>query len=84
MKNRLKQYFDLTQPYQFDIGDLTAIIYLICSVGVICGQNMTIPFLIGSIISTIFCFTAKRINLIVLNVSILAMNIYYLINMIWG
>ena len=84
MVNRIKQYFDLTQPYQFDIGDLTAIIYLICSVGVICGQNMTIPFLIGSIISTIFCFTAKRINLIVLNVSILAMNIYYLINMIWG
>ena len=84
MKNKLKQYFSLNQPYQFDIGDITAIIYLICSVGVICGQNMTIPFLIGSIISTIFCFTAKRINLIVLNVSILAMNIYYLINMIWG
>ena len=82
--HKLKQYFDFTQPYQFDIGDLTALIYLICSIGVICGQNMTIPFLVGSVISTIFCFTARRINLIVLNMSMLAMNVYYLINMIRG
>lgn len=84
MKNRIKAYFDLNQPYQFDITDITALLYLICSVGVICGQNMTIPFLVGSVISTIFCFSAKRVNLIVLNVAILAMNVYYLINMIWG
>ena len=77
-------YFNINHAYEFDITDITALIYTICAVGVICGCDMTILFFIGSTIATIFCLQAKRINLVVLNVSLWFMNLYYLINMIWG
>ena len=80
---KLKTYFNLDRPYEFDITDITALIYTICAVGVICGMDMTILFFIGSTIATAFCLSARRINLIVLNVALWFMNLYYLINMIW-
>ena len=84
LMNKIKQYFNLTKPYEFDITDITALIYTVCAIGVMMGANMTILFLIGSAISTAFCLEAHKINLVVLNVSLLAMNIYYLIQMIMG
>jgi hypothetical protein len=84
MVNRIKQFFNLDRPYEFDITDITALIYTICAIGVICGVDMTILFFIGSTIATAFCLGARRINLVVLNVSLWFMNLYYLIIMIWG
>jgi hypothetical protein len=82
--NKLKTYFNLNCAYEFDITDITALIYTICAVGVICGCDMTILFFIGSAIATAFCLQARRINLVVLNVSLFAMNCYYLICLIGG
>ena len=81
---KLKTFFNLNRPYEFDITDITALIYTACAIGVMMGANMTILFLIGSAISTAFCLEARKINLVLLNVSLLAMNIYYLIQMIIG
>lgn len=84
MINKIKTYFNLDHPYEFDITDITALIYTICAIGVICGFDMTILFFIGSTIATAFCWQARRLNLVLLNVALFAMNCYYLINMIWG
>lgn len=82
MIQKLKTYFNLNRAYEFDITDITALIYTICAIGVMCGIDMTILFFIGSTIATIFCLQAKRINLVVLNVALWFMNLYYIINMI--
>lgn len=84
MIQKFKTYFNLDRHYEFDITDITALIYTACAIGVMCRADMTILFLIGSAISTAFCLEARKINLVVLNASLLAMNIYYLIQMIWG
>ena len=84
MITKIKTYFNLDRPYEFDITDITALIYTTCAIGVMCGADMTILFFIGSAISTVFCFGARRLNLILLNVSLFAMNGYYIIKMIWG
>jgi hypothetical protein len=84
MVNRIKQFFNLDRAYEFDITDITALIYTICAIGVMCGMDMTVLFFIGSAIATAFCLQARRLNLVVLNVALFAMNCYYLINMIWG
>ena len=81
---KLKDYFHLDHTYEFDITDITALIYTICAIGVMMGADMTILFFIGSAISTAFCFGARRLNLILLNVSLFAMNGYYLIKLIGG
>ena len=81
---KFKNYFNLNRPYEFDITDITAIIYTICAIGVIAGVNMTIPFFIGSAIATTFCWQARKLNLVLLNVSMFAMNGYYLIAMLMG
>jgi hypothetical protein len=81
---KIKNFFNLNRPYEFDITDITALIYTACAIGVMCGADMTILFFIGSAISTAFCLEARKINLVVLNASLLAMNIYYLIQMIIG
>jgi hypothetical protein len=80
--NKIKTYFNLNRPYEFDITDITALIYTICAIGAMCGIDMTILFFIGSTIATIFCLQARRINLVVLNVALWFMNLYYIINMI--
>lgn len=77
-------YFNLNHAYQFDITDITALIYTICAVGVICGFDMTILFFIGSTIATLFCLQARRVNLVVLNVALWFMNLYYLICLVCG
>lgn len=81
---KIANFFNLNHAYEFDITDITALIYTICAVGVICGCDMTILFFIGSTIATIFCWQARRLNLILLNVALWFMNLYYLIIMIWG
>jgi hypothetical protein len=81
---KIKQFFNLNRPYEFDITDITAIIYTICAVGVIGGMNMTILFFIGSAIATAFCWQARKLNLVLLNVAMFAMNGYYLITMLMG
>ena len=84
MIKKIVNYFNLNRTYEFDITDITALIYTICAVGVICGCDMTVLFFIGSTIATIFCCQARRLNLILLNVALWFMNLYYLIIMIWG
>ena len=82
--NKLKTYFNLSRAYEFDITDITALIYTICAIGVMSGLDMTILFFIGASVATAFCWQARRLNLILLNVALWFMNLYYLINMIWG
>lgn len=84
MITKLINYFQLNSKYQFDITDITALIYTICAIGVISGVDMTILFFIGSTIATAFCLEARRINLVVLNVALWCMNLYYVINMVSG
>ena len=84
MANRIKQFFNLDRPYQFDVTDITALIYVLCAVLVIGGINATIPFFIGATIATAFCWQARRVNLVVLNVALWVMNAYNLGVMIWG
>ena len=78
---KIKKYFELTKPYKFDPTDLTAFIYVICTIMGMNGLNPTIPFCIGSAIGTVFCWQARRINLIVLNVALFILNIYNLIQL---
>lgn len=81
---KITNYFNLNRPYEFDITDIIAIIYTICAAGVIGGMDMTILFFIGSAIATAFCWQARKLNLVLLNASMFAMNGYYLIQMIRG
>lgn len=82
--NKIKEYFHLDRPYEFDITDITAVIYTFCAIGVMLGADMTVLFFCGSLIATAFCWQARRLNLVLLNVALFAMNTYYLINLIWG
>ena len=75
---KFKTFFNLNQSYQFDITDITSIIYTLCAAGVIMGYDMTVLFVIGAVISTAFCWQAHKLNLILLNVSLLIMNLFYL------
>ena len=70
----MKKFFELNQPYKFDITDVTALIYIFCAIFGSIGINVTIPFFVGSIIATAFCWQAKRINVIALNVALLGLN----------
>ena len=81
---KLINYFDLEHKYVFDITDITALIYTACAIGVMLGADMTVLFFIGSAIATAFCWQARRLNLVLLNVALFAMNCYYLICLIGG
>lgn len=72
----MRKFFELTAPYKFEVGDLTAFIYVICVVLVFCGIDNSILFLIGSAVGTAFCWQAHRINLVVLNVALFIFNLY--------
>lgn len=78
---KLVNYFELNKPYHFDIADVTAIIYTTCAIGIMCGANMTVLFFIGSLISTLTCWTVKRLNLVLLNGAFFALNCFNLIKM---
>lgn len=77
----MKKFFELNKPYKFDPTDLTALIYVLCTVLGIMGMNITPLFCVGAVIGTAFCWQAHRINLVVLNVALLVFNIYNFINM---
>ena len=77
----MKKFFELNRPYKFDPTDLTALIYLVCAVIGIIGYNPTPLFLLGSVIRTAFCWQGRRINLVVLNVSMFALNLVSFIKM---
>lgn len=77
----MRKYFELNKKYRFEAGDLTASIYVLCTVLGIIGLNITPLFLFGSIISTATCWKARRINLIILNVSLLILNLVSFIKM---
>lgn len=78
---KLKNYFELNQKYKFDVTDLTALIYVLCTILGIIGVNVTPLFLIGSAIGTAFCWQARRINLIMLNGSLFILNLVSFIRM---
>ena len=82
--NKIKTFFNLNRPYEFDITDITCIIYTVCAIGIIYGVNMTVLFFCGSAIATAFCWQARRLNLVLLNASMFIMNGYYLITMLVG
>lgn len=77
----LKNFFELNRPYKFEVTDLTATIYVIAAVLGVMGHNPTIPFLIGATISTAFCWRARRINLVALNVALFGLNLVNFIKM---
>lgn len=76
----MKNFFELNKPYHFEIADLTALIYTLCAILGIMGYNVSILFCVGAIISTAFCWQAHRINLVVLNASLLIFNLYGVIS----
>lgn len=79
---KIKKFFELDQPYEFDPTDLTAVIFLVCSVlGIFTAVNIIPLFLLGSIVGTVFCLQCRRINLIVLNGSLLVLNLVNFIKM---
>ena len=80
----MRKWFELNKPYRFDIGDLTALLYTICAIGCMLGYNMTILFAIAATIGVAFCWQARRINLVVLNVALWVMNVYNLFTMIFA
>ena len=82
MINRVKEYFQLTQPYKFDINDLTATIYLLCAVLGIVGANVTPLFLLGSTIGLASCVTCRKINLLTLNGALFVLNLVSTIKML--
>lgn len=78
----MKEFFELHRPYKFEVTDLTALIYVICTVVGIIGFDPTILFLIGSAIGTAFCWQGRRVNLVVLNVSLFVLNLVSFIRMV--
>lgn len=77
----MKKFFQLNRRYQFDINDIVAFIYVLCTVLGIIGLNVTPLFLLGATIATAFCWQARRINLVALNVALLALNAVNFIKM---
>lgn len=78
---KIKNYFELNKKYNFDPTDLTATIYVLCTILGIMGMNVTPLFLVGSAIGTVFCWQGRRINLVVLNVALFVLNLVNFIKM---
>lgn len=72
---KLKDFFELNTTYKFDPTDVTAIIYVICTVLCARGIDYSTFMLIGATIGAAFCWRAHRINLVVLNVTLLIFNL---------
>lgn len=81
MLKKFINYFNLNKPYEFDITDIIAPIYATCAIGIMLGLNMNILFLIGSAIATATCFKARRLNLVILNAAMFALNVFNVIKM---
>ena len=71
----MREFFQLNKPYQFDINDIIAAIYVCCAIIGTMGINATPLFLIGSAIGVATCFKARRINLVALNVALFLLNV---------
>ena len=70
------KFFELNQKYKFEINDLIAVIFLIAAILGMSGGNPTPFFAVGSLIGFIACFSARRINIVVLNGALLILNIF--------
>lgn len=81
MLKKFINYFNLNKPYEFDITDIIAPIYATCALGIMLGLNMNILFLIGSAIATVTCFKARKLNLVILNAAMFALNVFNVIKM---
>jgi hypothetical protein len=81
MLKKFINYFNLNKPYEFDITDVIAPIYTTCAIGIMLGLNMNILFLIGAAIATATCWKARRLNLLLLNGAMFALNLYNVIMM---
>ena len=84
MINKIKTFFNLDRPYEFDVTDITAFIYVICAMGGMMGANMAILWCIGATLATAFCWQARKLNLIALNLALWVMNMWNLFQMIIG
>jgi hypothetical protein len=82
MFKKFINYFELNKPYQFDITDITAPIYTICTIGIMLGFNMNVLFFVGSAIATATCWQARRLNLVLLNGALFVLNLYNVIMML--
>ena len=82
--HKIKTFFHLNRPYEFDVTDITALIYTICVIGVMLGANMTILWCIGATLATASCWQARKINLVILNIALLVMNMWNLFQMMIG
>ena len=84
-ENKMKKfidYFELNNKYKFELSDLTALVFLVCAIlGIFTTINITPLFLLGAILGTVFCWRAKRLNLVVLNVALLVLNLVNFIKM---
>lgn len=80
----IKIFFNLNRPYEFDVTDITAFIYVICAMGGMMGANMTILWCIGATLATAFCWQARKLNLVALNIALWVMNMWNLFQMIIG
>ena len=81
MFKKFCEYFNLNKPYEFDITDIIAPIYATCAIGIMLGLNMNILFLIGSAIATATCFKARKLNLVILNAAMFALNAFNVVKM---
>ena len=77
----MRKYFNLNKPYEFDINDIVATIYFVCAVLGIMEINATPLFFIGSAIGVTTCISARRINLVVLNGALFALNAVNLVKL---
>ena len=78
---KIREHFELTKPYTFETTDLTAIIFAICAVMGIMKIDATVLFFIGSAIGLVTCLKARRINLLVLNGALFALNLVNIVRM---
>ena len=78
----MKKFFELNKKYQFEINDIIATIYLLCTILGMMEINVVPLFLIGSAIGMATCFSAHRINLVVLNGALFLLNIVNFIKII--
>ena len=72
------------KKYIFDYADITTLAVVVGVVLTICGLPLVagVVFVINSIVGVVLtCKYTKRINLVVLNVALLVLNMFYLICM---
>lgn len=65
--------------YQFDIMDIVSMCYLICAVGIIRGFDMNLLFAASCFVSFLTVLRCGRFNMLVLNASMLMLNLFYLL-----